>query len=395
MNRIVLATLDTDFDRRLRLAVGSDAVELLRPIAPNDPSRLLIELTAGGLPNTIVFGPGVTSEAALTVSRHLDQKNPGTCAVVLATGLPAEELLIAMRSGVRDIVVPDAEVSELREVMERATAAANRQLAVQDGDAGTRPRGRVIPVISPKGGCGKTTVATNLAVGLARLAPHSTVIVDLDLQFGDVGSALQLAPEQGLSEAAQASQLDALAIKTFLTPHPSGLLALCAPDSPAAADAITSDDISRIIELLATEFRYVVIDTSPGLVEETLAALDSASDAVMVCGMDVPSIRGLHKEIGILRELGLDRLNRHIVLNFADRNNGLTVKDVETVIGATVDLVVPRSSSVPLSTNRGVPLVQDGSPRDPATKSLQTLVGRFQVQLKKTSGRGARHRAAA
>ena len=121
--------------------------------------------------------------------------------MVLANGVGPDEWLDAMRAGIRDVVAPDADIADLRMVLERAGASA-------DGPT-DRPRcrptaallGRVIPVASPKGGCGKTTVSTNLAVGLAKLAPQQTVIVDLDLQFGDVATALQLTPNQGLADA--------------------------------------------------------------------------------------------------------------------------------------------------------------------------------------------------
>jgi pilus assembly protein CpaE len=218
------------------------------------------------------------------------------------------------------------------------------------------------------------------------------VIVDLDLQFGDVATALHLTPDQDLADALLVKNLDAMALKTFLTPHPSGLYALCGPDSPARADAITGENVSQLINLLAEEFRFVIVDTAPGLTEHTLAVFDLATHAVLVAGMDVPSIRGLAKELDILRELSLTRMTQHIVLNFADRRSGMTVKDVEAVIGTTVDIVLPRSKTVPMSTNRGVPLLQSGG-RDAVVTELNRLVARFQLQLKKTIGHAPRHRA--
>jgi len=407
VNRIVVATTSDDFGRRVQLAVSADSVELLpmtdgdtaaqrrRREDPSsvDPARLLLELTAGGIPDVVVFGPGIPTEAAVTVASFIDGMHKGT-SIVLATAVGADDWLEAMRAGIRDVVPPDADVAELRAVLERASAAATaRRLAASTSDAAS-PRGRVIPIVSPKGGSGKTTIATNLAVGLARLAPHQTVIVDLDLQFGDVASALHLTPEQGLADAVDVIGLDAMALKTFLTPHPTGLYALCGSDSPAAADGVTGDDVTKLLGLLAEEFRYVVVDTAPGITEHTLRALDEASDAVMICTMDVPSIRGLYKERQILRDLSLTRMTEHVVLNFADKNSGLTVKDVEGVIGTDVDVVLPRSSAVTLSTNQGVPLLQSGT-RDAATKELQQLVARFQIQLQKAAGRQPRHRALA
>jgi pilus assembly protein CpaE len=250
-------------------------------------------------------------------------------------------------------------------------------------------------VASPKGGVGKTTVATNLAIGLTSSAPQSTVLVDLDVQFGDVASALGLVPEYSLPDAVQgpASQ-DTMVLKTFLTQHPSGLYAVCGSESPAAGDTVTGDDVTRLLALLAREFRYVVVDTAPGLSEQTLAALDRSSDVVMLSSMDVPGVRGLRKELDVLRELCMIPAGRHVVMNFADAKGGLSVRDVETTIGTGVDVVLPRSAAVPASTNQGVPLLESGR-RDPMAKELRRLVSRFAATpLVSPKRQRAKHRAA-
>jgi pilus assembly protein CpaE len=124
-----------------------------------------------------------------------------------------------------------------------------------------------------------------------------------------------------------------------------------------------------------------------------LATLELATDAVWICGMDIPSIRGLRAGFGVLADLDLVPENRHVVLNFADRRSGLTLKDVEATIGCPVDVVLPRSRAVPYSTNKGIPLLQDGT-RDPATKGLRQLAQRFSSNgesgpLNKLHGRAA------
>ena len=156
--------------------------------------------------------------------------------------------------------------------------------------------------------------------------------------------------------------------------------------------ARTSPGCSRS---LAREFRYVVVDTAPGLSEQTLAALDRATDVVMLTSMDVPGVRGLRKELDVLRELCMIPAGRHVVMNFADPKGGLSVRDVETTIGTGVDVVLPRSTAVPASTNQGVPLLQSGSRRDPMVKELRRLVSRFAATPLMKPGRyRARHRAA-
>jgi pilus assembly protein CpaE len=242
---------------------------------------------------------------------------------------------------------------------------------------------------------GKTTVATNLAIGLTAGAPQSTVLVDLDVQFGDVASALGLVPEYTLPDAVHGpASEDTMVLKTFLTQHPSGLYAVCGAESPAAGDTVTGEDVTRLLASLAREFRYVVVDTAPGLSEQTLAALDRASDVVMLTSMDVPGVRGLRKELDVLRELAMIPAGRHIVMNFADPKGGLTVRDVEMTIGAGVDVVLPRSKGVPTSTNQGVPILESNR-RDPMAKEMRRLVSRFSATpLMKAGKYRAKHRAA-
>jgi pilus assembly protein CpaE len=237
--------------------------------------------------------------------------------------------------------------------------------------------GRVISVVSPKGGVGKTTVATNLAVGLALEAGHSTVLVDLDLQFGDVASALDLDPEHVLTDTLYGPpSRDTLVLKTFLTLHETGLYVICGPQSPADADSITPQQLSHLLQMLASEFTYVVVDTAAGLSEHALAAMDESSDLVFVTSMDVPGVRGLRKELEALSELGMLTDSRCVVLNFTDARAGLSLADVEATIGSAVDISLPRSKAALQSVNQGVPLLQSGR-RDPMTKELRRLVDRF------------------
>ena len=252
-----------------------------------------------------------------------------------------------------------------------------RGLGPQATEHADHGAGRVIAVMSPKGGVGKTTVATNIAVGLGKTAPMGVVIVDLDLQFGDVASGLLLEPEFTITDAVTgAASLDSMVLKTYLTVHPAGIYALCAPRTPVEMDRISAAHVSHLLEQLRQEFRYIVVDTAPGLGEHVLATLEQATDAVWICGMDVPSIRGLRTGFQILDELNLVPASRHIVLNMADRRAGLSLKDVEATIGAPVDVVLPRSRTLPFSTNKGVPVLQDGS-RDAALKGLRQLADRF------------------
>lgn len=382
MSRFVLITPTADFERLVQLAVAGlhGSLHVFQAdYLPDGPADILRQMR-GEPPEVLILGPGLPVEGSLKLASVMDLQYPEISVVLAATATP-ETVLQAMRAGVRDFLDPASDADTIRIMLERASLSAagrRRGLAPQTSEhADHGGDGRVIAVMSPKGGVGKTTVATNLAVGLGKTSPMSVVIVDFDLQFGDVASGLLLEPEFTITDAVMgAASQDSMVLKTYLTVHPAGIYALCAPRTPIEMDRITGAHVSHLLEQLRQEFRYIVVDTAPGLGEHVLATLEQATDAVWICGMDVPSIRGMRTGFQILDELNLVPPNRHIVLNMADRRAGLSLKDVEATVGAPVDVVLPRSRTLPFSTNKGVPVLQDGS-RDSTLKGLRQLVDRF------------------
>jgi pilus assembly protein CpaE len=395
MSRVVLAGAGEELILRVKRATDGDVSVLPPGRLPGDPARLFEQLVDGELPDVLLVGPQAPAPEVLTLAARLDVQSPGIAVVLVADPSP-EMWQSAMRAGIRDLLPPDADVPEIAAAVEQAArAAAGRRRVLRPPSETERYAGRVIAVASPKGGVGKTTVATNLAIGLTASAPQSTVLVDLDVQFGDVASALGLTPEYTLPDAVHGpASEDTMVLKTFLTQHPSGLYAVCGAESPAAGDTVSGEDVTRLLASLAREFRYVVVDTAPGLSEQTLAALDRASDVIMLTSMDVPGVRGLRKELDVLRELAMIPAGRHVVMNFADPRGGLSVRDVETTIGTGVDVVLPRSKAVPASTNQGVPIISTHR-RDPMAREMRRLVSRFAATpLMKPGKYRARHRAA-
>lgn len=241
-------------------------------------------------------------------------------------------------------------------------------------EAGTRTE--AIAVVAPKGGQGKTTLSINLATGLAEIAPNSVVLVDADLQFGDIATALSLEPDRTIVDAVADAAADEIVLKTSLTHHDDGFFVVAGAPSPELGDSISTAALGLLIERLRTSFRYVVVDTTPGLGEHTLVTLEHVTDAVFVTNMSVPSLRAMRTEFELLTTVGLMPSNRHVVLNQSERGSGLTVRDAERILGAPVDVEVPRSSAVLLASNRGVPLIHDDV-RDPAAKAIRSIVMRI------------------
>jgi pilus assembly protein CpaE len=376
---VLAAPGDELLDRVRRSQTGHDTdVRVVAVSSDDDAERSVKELTLSN-PDVVVLGPELENETALAIAEAFDLLRPEVAVILVAPrNTPNLRVLLehALRAGVRDVVVPDSTVEEIGQTLDRALeTAARRRTAALAGQDNAR-WGRVIVVVSPKGGAGKTTISTNLAVGLAKRKPRDVVLVDGDLQFGDVANALRLVPERTSADAAGASTPDATALKVFLTPHPTGLFALCGPEQPGEADDVSPESLSRWVQMLAEQFAFVVVDTDSGLSEHTLAIAELATDFVFVCATDVPSVRGMRKAMESLELIGLTAATRILVLNRADARVGLSLDDIQMTLDHKIDIAVPSTRTVPLSMNQGTPLLETGV-SSPAAPALLDLTNRF------------------
>lgn len=387
MSEIVLAGIPADDIDRFRTALAkiTDTPVVLNGDIGADHFAKVI---AGERPAVVAFGPDLDGADRFDLTRALVEIDPTIG--VLIVGKPSEELVLqALDSGARGVLHPDSSAGEIRTGVERVLEASRRlrqRLETPDPDAN---RKRTIVVVSAKGGAGKTVVAVNLAAAIALEHPRQTAIIDLDFQFGDVATALLLAPVNTILDATDASDLStmgATALKVFLTRHaPTELFALCSPDDPAAGEEITPRMVGDIIDALGREFQYQVVDTSAGLGEHMLAALERATDIVVVVDLDVPSVRGGHKLIQALDVCGLRQATRHVVLNRADSKVGLTVDEVAAALEVPIDIMLPSTRNVPISYNEGRPLVV-AKPRFLFSRRINDLACRLVAGGVRTGG---------
>jgi pilus assembly protein CpaE len=379
MSKIVLATESNGFEQRVRRLFGTGAAngQLFRfggDLRASDVERIVVDLTQED-PEVIAIGPGIAADRAFDVAELIDRDRPEISVVVVVDPHP-EMWERALRAGVRDIVAPDATEPELRAVFERATATATRRRTnLVEETTPVVSTGKVLTVMAPKGGSGKTALAVNLAVGLAERAPGRVAIVDLDLLFGDVTNAMLLRPEHSIADAAGAGRLDITMLKVFLTPRAGNLFALCAPESPALGETVSDTAVVRALELLKREFDWVVVDTAAGLTEVTLATLEKTDELLLICDMSVSGVRGMRKVTDALDRLEVPA-RRHFIVNRADSKVGLTLTDVEATVGMPIDARIPSSRMMPRSMNEGVPIVES-APRSPVSRALYEIVDMF------------------
>ncbi len=333
-------------------------------------------------PDLIFVGSGLPTEQAIDYAKVVIADHP-EISVVLVVAKPAKDVIRrATEVGVDSVVSDRISDRDLARLVERAGRGAEpvpvgngpqAPQALETPEATLPPQPhQVIVVASPKGGVGKTTMAINLAAMLAESAPGEVVVIDLDLQFGDVATSLDLSPSYTVSDAFASGADDSMRLRTLLVPHDAGFYVLCGSDDPAENDRVTGEQVRKLVHHYAASFRYVIVDTPGGLHEETLGSLEEATDVVFVAALDVAALRALHREIEVLAQLSLLPARRHLVLNRADRRSGLSERDAERIIGLPIDAVIPASDRVAMSANRGE-LVVAARKRNPIRRHFKDV----------------------
>ena len=373
---LVLADPDRRFQARVSDAVGRnddftivDSVLLLDKVLHDK----------AGLVSVVILGPNLGMEEALEVSRRVQTAMQDTSVVLIANALTPDVLQQAIRSGVRDVLPAAFTGAQLLDTISRAEALS-MQIRGRVGQTVTTPEAspdtdhKVITVFSSKGGCGKSFVSSNLAVALAQKTGQEVAMIDLDLQFGDLAIMLQLFPARTIYDAAQnLDRLDADAMKGYLTPHRGQVFLLAAPLEPGLSETISAESVAKIIRLMKRNYKYVIVDTPPSFTDHVLAALDESDESVLITSMDVPSIKNLKLSLQTLELLGFGRDRIRLILNRADSKVGLRVQEVEKTLGTRIDVSIPSSREVPLSINRGTPLILE-DPKSPVVASIMKLV---------------------
>jgi pilus assembly protein CpaE len=328
--------------------------------------------------DAVVLGSSVDLHSALALAEAMRVGRPSLGVILVRRRVDTSVLAEALRAGVRE-VVDERDLSGLNAAVRRTVELA-RALREQVSGASVsdepKVRGTVITVFSAKGGCGKTTLATNLATALAERGRREVCLVDLDLAFGDVAIALQLFPAHTIADAVPlADTLDHPALTSLLTPHSPGLTTLVAPVEPGTAESIPADLISKIIHLLREQFDFVIIDTPPAFDDHVLAAFDQSDMVALLATLDIPALKNLKLTLETLDLLNYPRDRWRIVLNRADSKVGLALSEVEKTLKVPISVQIPSSRDVPASINRGVPIVLD-DPKHPVSQAIKNFAAR-------------------
>jgi pilus assembly protein CpaE len=322
-------------------------------------------LASGDSHDMLIVGAAGHSDGVLGLVEAAARQRPDRPVVVLHTGSPNGFMELAFAAGADDLITLPLPQAELAFALEKAVAR-RRGAAPATGTA------TMISVLGPKGGTGKTLTTCNLAVALAA-AGTRPVVVDLDLQFGDVGLALGLRPERTIYDLAVAGgSLDGDKVDAFLAENESGVRALLAPLRPDQASAIDIAFLRAVFELLRARYEFVIVDTPPAFTPEVIAAVDASSQLCVVGMLDALSLKDTRIGLETLAQMGYDPGAVTLVLNRADTNVGIGQADVERLLGRKPDVLVPSDRAIPRAITDGR-TISEAEPRSGAAKAFRSL----------------------
>ena len=361
MNPLTFVVLSTGLDSLRELTRALSANEHTRLLAGgDDPEQLLPEIERLR-PSAAVITLGAEPEAGLKFVGRLAAECPHTAIICASRDASPDLILRSIRAGAREFLRLPVIGEEFNTVLGRvAEFCAGRAEA-------PKKRGRVVAVFSSKGGCGTTFVATNLAAA----TEANTVLVDLNLQAGDLALFLGTEPKHSIADLVEKrAQADDALLKSVVVPYSEKLSLLAAPREADLADDIEPEHIFEVIELLREHYEYVYIDPQHTFDSITLSALDQADEIVLVLTLDIPAVRSAQRTLAIFDRLGYPRHKVKIVVNRWSKQIELDVKQVERHLGEKVMGFVQSDYHTAVnSINLGQPLVQS----EPSSRIVQEL----------------------
>jgi pilus assembly protein CpaE len=364
---VLLVDADDGFLDETKALLDGHKVYTARNIS--DAQRKLVE---EGIDIAIV-GPTFAHEAGVAETTLLFDVQPSLPVLLVSEGLNTTVLRAALRGGIKDVMETPLTVGKLIEAF-----GFIEQIQAQRGDDG-RPKaktkiGKVVTIMSPKGGAGKTMTTTNTALTLAGWGePERVVILDADLQFGDVCISLQVDPKHTIVDVARdIDKLDEQLLSNLLARHASGMRVLSAPLEPSLADEVSTQVVVKTIGMLKRMFDYIVIDTAPFLDEPVLSILERSDVVLLVVDMDLPSVKNAKLALDTLRLIKFPFEKIKLVLNRGNSKARLDIDELERSLGLEVMAAISSDKLVPRAVNEGEPVVSL-YPRSRVARDLRSV----------------------
>lgn len=325
-------------------------------------------------PDIVIMTLGAEDLDVLNLAERIILHKPRTFVILLTENLNLNVIESALKVGAHNVTEFPASEKKFAEYIKSVYNNETTRINSLTERQSISWMSRVITVFGSKGGIGKTTIATNLAVKLAENR-KKVALIDLDLQFGDVHTFMDIEPKETISELVQEVYIPNIdSVRSYMVVHPSGVHVLCAPKSPEYAEVISPEKVQSLLSLIRAYYDYVIIDTPSTFNDTTVTAIESASIVLFVTGLDVSILKNSKLSFSLLESLQQKDKVR-ILVNRAVETNSITMGDVQKIIGCPIWAKIPSDYKIAVSAlNRGVPFVI-GAPHSKLSQSISEVAG--------------------
>lgn len=338
-----------------------------------------LDLVSRQRPNIVLIKEDLPVVNGLTAAEQITAEMPDVGVILILSGSEGEEVWHKMlRAGIKEFITrplaADRLLEEVRKVTAMQAKAAKRVAATSTAEA-KGPKRQIITVTGPRGGCGKTVIAANLAVGLAEVS-EKVALVDLNLWGGDVAMLLDVTPKRTLGDLLPGfGGIDYDVVDSVMNKHSSGVSVLAAPlTGTFDGSTLSRYMVQSILEALREHYEFTVVDTGYANLESTLAAMDYSDLILVVVGMDLPRLRDGKLYLKNLLAANYPKEKMRVVINRAGNSKEISSSEVETILEFPVTAQIPSDDAlVGSSVNLGQTFVSS-NPNKPVSKAILNLV---------------------
>jgi pilus assembly protein CpaE len=323
--------------------------------------ELVVKMCTKAKPDVVLIDMDLPRIDGITVSQILSATMPNVLIIMTCSSSGQDNIRKAMAAGARDLIVKPFAPQGITHSVVSLYDNTKKSMSIVEKknykEIEVKPT--VITVFSTKGGVGKTTISSNVAVAIAKKTKEKVVLLDFDFQFGDVPIMFDLYPKRTILELINEIQgLDIESLEEYLIEHPSGVKILPAPLSPEYADFITPQIVDKILKLLLENYKYIVIDTAPTFQDVNLAALDAADKIFFITTLELSTIKNVKLGLQVMNTLNYEDSKVNILLNRYNNKAGISKEDLEKTLGKKVIYTIPEDTTTAVhSLNKGNPFI--------------------------------------
>lgn len=311
-------------------------------------------------PDVILMDINMPKMNGLEATEKITEDYPSIIVIIMSVQADSEYLKRAMFSGAKEYIIKPFDYDNLINTI-TATYNKYKDKVVRYVEKNEVEReGKIISFYSTKGGVGKSVLSLNNAIMLSKEYKKKTLLIDLDLLFGDISLMINKHTERTLLDIVDERQFDSYDnIKPYLSKYNDNLDIVLGPKNPEGGEYISKEVIESIIKQVKKHYDMIIVDTSINFNDVTLSVLDISDLILIVTTTEITSIKNTKLGLGVMKSLNYDNNKVKVVINFSTNKYGISIKDLEEVFKDNIFASIPEEKQVNISVNKGFPICND------------------------------------